>query len=85
VRLHVPAQSPVAQRLTTHGRVEPVDERTCLLHLGADTPHGLAFLLGGLEVDFDVQDAPELAEELLRTADRFRRAVEGSRQPPADQ
>jgi predicted DNA-binding transcriptional regulator YafY len=76
VRLHVPAQSPVARRLTTYGRVEPVDERSCLLHLGADTPHALAFLLGGLEVDFDVQDAPELAEELLRTADRFRRGGE---------
>jgi WYL domain len=49
---------------------------TCLLHLGADTPHALAFLLGALEVDFDVEDSPEPAEQLLRTAGRYRRAVE---------
>jgi predicted DNA-binding transcriptional regulator YafY len=75
VRLHAPADAPAARRCATYGRIEPVDEHTCLLHLGADTPHALAFLLGALEVDFDVQDAPELAEQLLRLADRFWRAV----------
>jgi hypothetical protein len=76
VRLHTPADSPAARRCATYGRIEPVDKHTCLLHFGADTPHALAFLLGVLEVDFDVRDAPELAEQLLRTADRYRRAVE---------
>jgi predicted DNA-binding transcriptional regulator YafY len=75
VRLHAGAASREARMCTTYGRIEPVDERTCLLHFGADTPHALAFLLGALEVDFDVQDPPELAEELLRLADRFRRAA----------
>jgi predicted DNA-binding transcriptional regulator YafY len=75
VRLHAPADSPVARRCATYGRIEPVDDHTCLLHFGADTPHALAFLLGALEVDFDVRDAPELADQLLHTADRFRRAV----------
>jgi hypothetical protein len=41
----------------------------------------LAFLLGALEVDFEVQDPPELAEELLRVADRFRRATEPAGTP----
>jgi predicted DNA-binding transcriptional regulator YafY len=80
VRLHAPADSEVARRCATYGRIEPVDDRTCLLHFGADTPHALAFLLGALEVDFDVQESPgspELAGELLRLADRFRRAVAG--------
>jgi predicted DNA-binding transcriptional regulator YafY len=76
VRLHAPADSDAARRCATHGQVEPVDERTCLLQFGADSPQALAFLLAALEVDFEVQDPPELAEELLRVADRFRRAAE---------
>jgi hypothetical protein len=76
VRLHAPADSAAARRCATYGQIEPVDERTCLLRFGADSPHALAFLLGALEVDFEVQDPPELAEELLRLADRFRRATE---------
>jgi predicted DNA-binding transcriptional regulator YafY len=75
IRLHAPAGSPAARACANYGRVEPLDERSCLLHLGADTPHALAFLLGALEVDFDVQDAPELATQLLAQADRFRRAA----------
>jgi predicted DNA-binding transcriptional regulator YafY len=75
VRLHAPADSAEARRCATYGQVEPVDERTCLLRFGADSPHALAFLLAALEVDFEVQDPPELAGELLRLADRFRRAA----------
>lgn len=75
VRLHVSADSAVAQDSASYGRIEPVDDNSCLLHLGADNPHGLAFLLGALEVDFEVENAPELAEQLLRIAGRFRRAA----------
>jgi predicted DNA-binding transcriptional regulator YafY len=81
VRLHAPADSPAARRCATYGRIEPVDEQTCLLHAGADTPHALAFLLGALEAGFDVKDAPELAEQLLRQADRYRRAAEPTAAP----
>lgn len=85
VRLHAPAESEAARSYATYGRIEPVDEHTCRLHIGAETPHALAFLLGALEVDFDIEDAPELAEHLLRVADRYRRAVEPTRtRPPAD-
>jgi predicted DNA-binding transcriptional regulator YafY len=75
VRLHAPADSPAARACANYGRVEPVDQDSCLVHLGADTPHALAFLLGALEVDFEVLDSPELAEQLRRAADRFHRAA----------
>ncbi|HCT80309.1 MAG TPA: DNA-binding transcriptional regulator [Micromonosporaceae bacterium] len=77
IRLHVSADSPVAQDSASYGRIEPIDDNSCLLHLGADNPHGLAFLLGALEVDFEVENAPELAEQLIRVAGRFRRAAGG--------
>lgn len=75
IRLRVPADSPQAQACVSYGRIEPVDEHTCLFHVGADSPRGLAFLLGGLEVDFEVDPSSEIGEHLTRIADRFSRAL----------
>ncbi|SFQ50164.1 Predicted DNA-binding transcriptional regulator YafY, contains an HTH and WYL domains [Amycolatopsis arida] len=75
VVLAVPAESEVARAAATYGRIEPVDADHCRLRLGADSPHALVFLLGGLEVDFVLEDPPELAERLRRQADRLRRAA----------
>jgi predicted DNA-binding transcriptional regulator YafY len=75
IRLHTAAESSTARAAATYGRIEPVDEHSCLLHAGADSPHALAFLLGAIDTDFDVQDAPELIEQLQRVADRYRRAT----------
>ena len=58
--------------------VEPVDERTCIATVGADDPSLLALYLGLLDADFDVIDAPELAEELGKLARRFTRAAGGA-------
>jgi predicted DNA-binding transcriptional regulator YafY len=76
VRLHTPATSDAAQAVATYGRIEPVDDQTCLLHIGADTPRALTFLLNAIEVDFDIVDAPELADHLRRIADRYQRAIQ---------
>jgi predicted DNA-binding transcriptional regulator YafY len=85
VRLHTPAVSDVAQTAATYGRVEPVDDRTCLLHIGADTPRALTFILGAIEADFDIVDAPELADHLQRIADRYRRAVRAAPERSANE
>jgi predicted DNA-binding transcriptional regulator YafY len=77
VLLHAPA-SQVARRLPPWaGRVEAVDEGTCRLHTGADTPHQLALWLGQLDVDFELaaRDAPELAAHLRRLGERYLRAI----------
>jgi predicted DNA-binding transcriptional regulator YafY len=79
VLLHVPATSDPARDAATYGRIEPVDEHSCRLYLGAENVRGLVFLLGALDVDFTVEDAAELTEHLLRTADRYSRAT---RPPP---
>jgi predicted DNA-binding transcriptional regulator YafY len=78
IRIHVSADSPEARSWSAYGRVEPVDEHTCLLHAGADSPRGLAFLLGAVEVDFEVEHGPELAEHLRHIANRYLRATQTS-------
>jgi predicted DNA-binding transcriptional regulator YafY len=74
VLLHAPAAA-LADRLPPAVELEPVDERTCIATTGADDPHLLALYLGMLEVDFDIIDAPELAQELRKLARRYTRAA----------
>ncbi|TMR88903.1 helix-turn-helix transcriptional regulator [Nonomuraea basaltis] len=78
IRLHTPAASDTAHAAATYGRIEPIDHLTCLLHIGADSPRGLTFLLGAIEVDFDIVDAPQLADHLQRLADRYHRAIQAT-------
>jgi predicted DNA-binding transcriptional regulator YafY len=70
VLLHAPAAA-LADRLPPAVELEPVDERSCIATTGADDPYLLALYLGLLGVDFDVIDAPELAEELRKLARRY--------------
>jgi predicted DNA-binding transcriptional regulator YafY len=76
VLVHVPAGA-LAGRLPAAVAVEAVDERTCIATVGADDPSLLALYLGLLDADFDVIDAPELAEELGKLARRYTRAAGG--------
>ncbi|WP_441342947.1 hypothetical protein [Nocardia sp.] len=75
VRLHTPADSEAARASATYGRIEPVDSRTCLLHIGADDARAVTFLMGALTVDFEVVDAPDLSRELRAAAARFNAAA----------
>ncbi|MEO6081905.1 MAG: DNA-binding transcriptional regulator, partial [Umezawaea sp.] len=75
LRLHCSADSGPARDAGTYGRIEPIDAHTCRLHIGAENPRALVFLLGALDVDFDIEDAPELAQRLRHTADRYHRAL----------
>jgi predicted DNA-binding transcriptional regulator YafY len=75
VTVRAPAEQ-IAARLPAGVQVEPIDEDTCRLTAGSDTPHMLATYLGMLDADFhfNPDDAPELAEHLRRLADRYQRA-----------
>jgi len=55
--------------------VEAVDEHSCIINVGSDTPQMLAAYLGMLDADFDVVEPPELVEQLRTLADRYRRAI----------
>jgi predicted DNA-binding transcriptional regulator YafY len=75
VRVHAPAAA-LAGRLPPAAVLEVVDERTCMLDTGADTPEALAVHLGTLGVDFDVSHPPELLAQLRELADRCTRATQ---------
>ncbi|WDZ82712.1 helix-turn-helix transcriptional regulator [Micromonospora cathayae] len=77
VTLHEPAEA-VADRLWPGmGVLEPVDDGSCLLHLGADTPTDLAWMITSMNVDFTLGHGPPpgLAEALRAQADRCLRAL----------
>jgi predicted DNA-binding transcriptional regulator YafY len=77
ITAHLPAEA-LAARLPPALTVHPVDERSCRVDVGSDTPQLLAIHLGMLDVDFDIDDAdrhPELVEHLRRLSERFQRAV----------
>jgi hypothetical protein len=74
---HAPA-SAVISRLPPAVTVDPIDEHTCRVHVGSDTPEMLALYLGMLGADFEIADPqahPELVRHLRELADRYRRAA----------
>ncbi|MDT0341844.1 helix-turn-helix transcriptional regulator [Streptomyces litchfieldiae] len=75
VTVHAPAEV-IAERLpATAGTVEPIDERTCAITTGSDSPETLARWLVLLDADFDASGAPELATALAALAGRLQRAA----------
>ncbi|MFC7386522.1 helix-turn-helix transcriptional regulator [Sphaerisporangium rhizosphaerae] len=78
VLVHAPAQV-VAERVNPAvGVVEAVDERTCVLHTGADTLNTLAVYLGMLDLDFQVTEPPELVDHLRTLTARYARSTQPS-------
>ena len=77
ITVHAPAEV-VAERLPPSlGPVQAIDERTCAVMLGSQDAEMLAVWLGALgqDFEFDLGEAPELAEQLLVLADRYTRAA----------
>ncbi|MCL6734183.1 helix-turn-helix transcriptional regulator [Streptomyces neyagawaensis] len=68
VTLHEPV-SAVADRVWPGmGVLEPLDDHSCLLHLGADTPRDLAWMITSVDADFSLApDAPPELTEALHT------------------
>jgi predicted DNA-binding transcriptional regulator YafY len=77
VTVHAPA-AVVAARVPPAVLVEAVDERTCVVDAGSDTPQMLVVYLGMLDADFEVDEPPELVEQVRALADRYRRATAGA-------
>ena len=79
VVVHAPAEA-VRAKMPIAVDVEPLGEDRCAFTPGSDDPEMLALYLGFLRADFEVVDAPELAEALRRLAARYKRAAgpEGS-------
>jgi predicted DNA-binding transcriptional regulator YafY len=85
ITVHAPADV-VAQRLPPAlGPVEAIDEDTCAVLLGSDDAEMLAAWIGALgqDFEFDLDEAPELAEQLLIIADRYYSAAGRAARPAA--
>src|SRR5690606_14995825 len=76
VRLAAPAREIAQAVPPTVGIVEALDERACLLTLGANSLDVIAVHLAALGVDFVVLEPPELAAHLRTLADRLARAAD---------
>jgi predicted DNA-binding transcriptional regulator YafY len=74
VTVHAPAEV-IAGRLPPAITVEAVDEHTCVITAGSDTPHMLALYLGMLDADFEVTEPPELVKHIRRLGERYSRAT----------
>ncbi|TYK44991.1 helix-turn-helix transcriptional regulator [Actinomadura decatromicini] len=70
VLLHVPAEEAAHHVTAWQGVLEPVDDRTCLLHTRSDSLHFLAYRVTMLPVDYTLLDPPELAGPLSDIARR---------------
>lgn len=74
VKLHAAAEE-VTPKLPPPVRVEPVDDRHCLMYAGSDSLDLAAIYIGMLDVDFEVIEPPELADRLRKLAARYLRAA----------
>jgi predicted DNA-binding transcriptional regulator YafY len=76
VTVHAPA-AEVTARLPAAITIEPIDQQTCMIDVGSDTPHLLAVYLGMLDADFHIDEstAPELADHLRTLSARYSRAI----------
>jgi predicted DNA-binding transcriptional regulator YafY len=52
------------------GVLEAIDDASCLLHTGADSPWALSWMITSIDTDFTVTDPPELVEQIEILAHR---------------
>ena len=81
VRLAAPASQIAAAVPPTVGVVEALDERTCVLTVGAHSLDLIAVHLAALGAEFTVLEPPELAAHLRTLAGRLARAADPGTRP----
>ena len=62
ITLHAPAAEMAGAGSGPAARVEPIDERTCVLRTSDDSLDWLAIRIGMIGVEFEVHEPPELVE-----------------------
>jgi len=78
LKLHAPAKV-MAERLSPWcGLLEPIDQETSQLEIGADTLSMLVAQMLMIGVDFEILDPPDLASACLGVIERLSRAVSSS-------
>jgi predicted DNA-binding transcriptional regulator YafY len=76
VTMHAPADEVAPLLWPGVGAVEAIDDTSCLLHLGGESPHNLAWLLTTIGIDFTATQPPELLTALTTLAQRCARATQ---------
>ncbi|WP_116046121.1 helix-turn-helix transcriptional regulator [Amycolatopsis palatopharyngis] len=74
ITVHAPA-AVVRQKVPSVVSVEVVDENTCVITAGSDSPQFLVHYLVQLDADFEVTEPAELVEYVRKLARRFQRAT----------
>ncbi|MEV0726547.1 YafY family protein [Micromonospora purpureochromogenes] len=75
VTMHQPAARVAELVWPGMGAVEAVDDNTCLLHLGAESPADLAWMVTSVGVDFTMTGPPELVDAIRALGERCLRAA----------
>ncbi|MEV1000464.1 WYL domain-containing protein [Nonomuraea sp. NPDC050202] len=75
ILFHAPLESVAPRTSPGAGRLEAVDERTCLFLAGSNSLDELAVHVAVKGFDFEVLDPPELVPYLREVADRLGRAA----------
>ncbi|GAB3701395.1 helix-turn-helix transcriptional regulator [Nocardiopsis oceani] len=74
VRLFVSAEEAERTYASTMGRIEAVDEHSCVLMCAGEDMNDMACFLGMLDMDMEVEEPRELREAMARLGERFTRA-----------
>jgi predicted DNA-binding transcriptional regulator YafY len=77
VLLRAPAERAIHEVAPTVGTVEPIDETSCRLIIGADEMGWLARYLLSLSMDFEVESPEELRAELVSIGQELARRFAG--------
>jgi hypothetical protein len=81
VRLHAPATDVEQVIAVTGGRVEPVDDHTCRLHLNVEAFDWPVMILAAVDAEFDIVQPAEFRDYIHAMGELFLRAS-GPRQAP---
>ena len=76
ILFRAPAAAVAPRTSPAAGRLEAVDEHTCVLHTGSNSLDELALYVALKGFDFQVLDPPELVPVLDALSGRLRRAAE---------
>jgi predicted DNA-binding transcriptional regulator YafY len=74
ILMHAPLDVVADRASPTAGRLEAVDEHSCVLHTGSHSLETIVLYVGLKGFDFEVLDPPELVEAVRVLAGRFTRA-----------
>lgn len=78
ITLHLSAEAAAEHVSPSAGVVEPIDENTCTLRVGANHLEGIAVWISMIGCEFEVHEPPELIERLRGLAGRIARAADRS-------